>query len=68
MGLTNNIPKIGIYHRSNAQFMYRDGEGTKVNMYIQENGGIWHVKYTILQDTLAFSVNDALNLKQAIDW
>ena len=66
IGLTNHIHKILTYRRSNSRFYLPDNEGTKLNKYIQQNGGFDYFKYTILQETLSFSIEDQLNLKHIL--
>ena len=55
------------YHRSKAGFYLPDNEGAKLNKYIQQNGGFDYFKYTILQDTHSFSIQDQLNLKNELE-
>ena len=51
------------YNTSNERFCLPDNERTKLNKYIQQNGGIDYFKYTISQKTLSCSIEDQLNLE-----
>ena len=52
------------YHRSSARFNLPDNERTNLNKYIQQKGGFDCFKYTILQETLSFSIEYQIDLKK----
>ena len=51
-------------HRSSAIFNLADNESTNLNKYSQQNGGFDFFKYTILQETLSFSIEYQIDLKK----
>ena len=62
IGLTNSIHNNSQLHRFNARCYLLNNEGTNLNTYIQQQGCWYYSKYTILQETLVFNLDDELNL------